>query len=118
MAVRRSHPLSDVARVAGDVLPEHLRVCVIEDWIGPDESPPAWWWSGSGIDSGDESGETSTWLGIVARRRWGAARAEWGEANGTTRAVMAATGGSRCRWRDWAAYAAARGWAPAKRMFV
>lgn len=82
MARRRQPPVAPSAAVAGATdleLPEHLAVCIIDDWLDPTPAYSGW------------EPDMTAW------GRWRRARRSWCEENGVDYDSLPH---SRPRWRD------------------
>lgn len=78
---------------AGPEVPEHLRVCFVEDWVKPGEQMPQW-----AVDGGDS---WEFWASIAANRRWRRALHAWFDEQGISRREGSRLVAShRPRWRN------------------
>ena len=57
-------------------MPPELAVCYLEDWVRPEEEPPAWW-AGGTINADQPDGGELDWRLITASHRCGIARRAW-----------------------------------------
>ena len=100
MAVRRA-VTADAGRKAAD-LPEHLRECVVEDWVDPTREVPPDYWFGGTIPS-----TAVDWFQIVAWNRHGEALDAWGDKHGlSTRDVHSVASRGQPRFRNYEAFVA------------
>jgi hypothetical protein len=79
--LRSADPAPDVDTL--DV-PARLATCVVEDWVRPDERPPAGWYKATrnGVPRAQATGEFAFWCQIRAWRGWQEARRVWAAEHG------------------------------------
>lgn len=76
-------------------VPEHLRVCYVEDWASPGDVPAN---RNAAREDPDEYAAMAR--AGIAWKRWRQARREWADAFGVDLADVPGAGGCAPRWRQ------------------
>lgn len=84
----------DRPETPGEV-PEHLRVCYVEDWAEPDDAPAC----RNAAPHDEQECRTMGWA-LVAWQRWKAARREWADTHGVDLVDVPGMAGCAPRWRQ------------------